>query len=164
MPNHITNVITAEPHVLACITALFKSDKEEGRAVDFNKLIQMPDFDQGDIPVESLRSTPNWYQWSCSHWGTKWNAYDMVVDTDGIRFETAWSCPEPIVRKLAEMLPGVEWQWAYADEDIGSNCGLWVRTAAGLGQIEPENPDEFACSITGRDYDELLADREEFDA
>lgn len=52
----------------------------------------------------------NWHEWSCACWGTKWNAYDFEERalSDGklvFKFETAWSFPEPIFRKLAEMCP-----------------------------------------------------------
>lgn len=40
-----------------------------------------------------------------------------------IRFETAWSCPEPIFKEMAKRFPHLEFQIRYADEDRGSNCG-----------------------------------------
>lgn len=40
-----------------------------------------------------------------------------------IRFETAWSCPEPVYHELASRFPHLEFHIRYADEDIGSNCG-----------------------------------------
>lgn len=66
----------------------------------------------------------SWYDWCVRHWGTKWNAYSLeIVDDDTIKFETAWSNPEPVILKLAEMYPDsyIEHQWA--DEDAGNNSG-----------------------------------------
>lgn len=40
-----------------------------------------------------------------------------------IRFETAWSCPEPIFHEMAKNFPHLEFLIRYADEDMGSNCG-----------------------------------------
>jgi hypothetical protein len=40
-----------------------------------------------------------------------------------IRFETAWSCPEPIYCEMARRFPHLEFHIRYADEDSGSNCG-----------------------------------------
>ncbi len=38
----------------------------------------------------------DWYSWSTSNWGTKWNAYDTNDNEDnGIYFQTAWSNPTP---------------------------------------------------------------------
>lgn len=67
-----------------------------------------------------------WYDWNVDHWGTKWNAYgqnDQRNTEDTIFFETAWSFPEPIVRRLAQIFTDVEILWDYADEDSGSNTG-----------------------------------------
>jgi hypothetical protein len=48
---------------------------------------------------------PTWYEWSCEHWGTKWNSCDaeVTVNSDGslhVKFDTAWSFPLPIFEKL----------------------------------------------------------------
>ena len=48
----------------------------------------------------------DWYGWSCFNWGTKWNACDtVIVDNDTIRFDTAWSFPEPIIYALSKRYP-----------------------------------------------------------
>ena len=49
----------------------------------------------------------NWYRWSIDNWDTKWNAYDVDVELDGmdrihVNFLTAWSCPTKIYLKLKE--------------------------------------------------------------
>lgn len=67
----------------------------------------------------------SWYEWCCKHWGTKWNAYELkIIDDDTISFETAWSNPEPVILKLADMYPESEIEHLWADEDIGSNTGF----------------------------------------
>lgn len=59
-----------------------------------------------------------------SAWGTKWNACDQSVEEPGLaKFDTAWSFPEPVFLKLSQMFPEATIELAYADEDIGSNCG-----------------------------------------
>ena len=59
-----------------------------------------------------------------SAWGTKWNACDQSFDgPDEANFETAWSFPEPVFLKLSQLFPEATIELAYADEDIGSNCG-----------------------------------------
>lgn len=52
----------------------------------------------------------DWYSWSISNWGTKWNAYSFSMVEEAaelltFRFETAWSTPEPIWNKIAEEFP-----------------------------------------------------------
>lgn len=64
-------------------------------------------------------------QFARSQWGTKWNAcepsHDVVAGT--AQFDTAWSCPEPLLMALSKRFPKQEIIVTYADEDIGSNCG-----------------------------------------
>lgn len=46
-----------------------------------------------------------------------------------IRFETAWSAPEPIYHEMARRFPHLDFQIRYADEDSGSNCGTITLSA-----------------------------------
>lgn len=62
----------------------------------------------------------NWYDWACKHWGTKWGAYNVeklyISPTKLVlKFDTAWSSPEPIFDKLTEMGFTVNCIWQ--DED-----------------------------------------------
>ena len=79
----------------------------------------------------------NWYEACNSLWGTKWNACDSHIDENKmqIEFETAWSCP---FRVLGEINKSVPLTVAFADEDIGSNCGLIT--------IKDEECSEYASS------------------
>lgn len=49
----------------------------------------------------------SWYSWSIANWGTKWNAYsfEIIEEREGrleLRFDTAWSPPEPVFAALAD--------------------------------------------------------------
>lgn len=50
----------------------------------------------------------DWYEWSIKYWGTKWNSYEVMVIKDGqyseilVKFETAWSPPLPVIKKIAD--------------------------------------------------------------
>lgn len=76
-----------------------------------------------------------WYDWSCANWGTKWNAYDTYLDesTNIMEFDTAWSCPLPVLDKLAEICYGygVSFTGKWADEDRGSNVGVFESDCDG---------------------------------
>ena len=58
-----------------------------------------------------------WYDWCCAKWGTKWDAQNSVFEIDRdpggqllwfkIKFETAWSPPEPFYLALQEKYPGL---------------------------------------------------------
>ncbi len=65
-----------------------------------------------------------WYEWSLANWGTKWNAGSQErIDAETVRFETAWTCVTGLLEKLSQMFPAVIFDYSYADEDTGSNCG-----------------------------------------
>ena len=104
---------------------------------------------------------PTWYEWSITNWGTKWNAYGYEEGTDysacdELTFQTAWSAPHPILRKLSEMFPEIVFKHRWADEDIGMNCG--ERCYLGGEIIDEFIPEgiratEFALEVW--DYDPL---------
>lgn len=61
-------------------------------------------------------------------WGTKWNACESEHDADAgtAHFDTAWSCPQPVLAALSRKFPEDRIEVTYADEDIGSNCGTFT--------------------------------------
>lgn len=49
---------------------------------------------------------PEWYDWSCRNWSTKWNASETkVIDNDCISFNTPWNIPDKVFIALSEMYP-----------------------------------------------------------
>lgn len=68
-----------------------------------------------------------WYEWSISHWGTKWNASNVTVgqpevwgreSTVEICFSTAWSPPLPVIRRASELFPDLRFDLRYFE------CGM----------------------------------------
>ena len=86
----------------------------------------------GRTAIQNLEKydAETWYDWRVSHWATKWNAAEVCIDADSqqIRFDTAWSFPEPIAYALAKKFPEVDFVWTYADEDYGHNAGCFEKT------------------------------------
>ena len=137
MPNYVRNVMTlsGNKHDISEILAKCKTDESE---FDFNGIIPMPGYIyRGNLGLEERLKYGdlNWYDWSYEHWGTKWNACDPKVEhsdmvCDGtnearITFDTAWSAPIPVFEALAKQYPDLSIVVNYADEDYGSNCGIW---------------------------------------
>ena len=93
----------------------------------------------------------SWYNWSLDNWGTKWNSYDVEISDDYqfvFTFCTAWSFPEPIFERLAEMFPDLSFYCVTFDE--GFNF-------AGFGYYNPPE-DEVAfhlCDATNDMYEEV---------
>lgn len=105
-------------------------------------------------------------------WGTKWNACQSSYDeqTGELSFETAWSCPEPVLIAWSKMFPDEVIAIKYADEDIGSNCGTFslkdgeaieddiAPPYQGRSEEDMVKWQKFACEINGYDYEEYMKD------
>lgn len=97
---------------------------------DFNKIIPYPDCDEyNDIPCqEAVRNSPNWWlTWNRKNWGTKWNSSECIQETyNSFTFVTAWNGVPKLMLELSKQNEGVEFEYEYADEDTGSNCGAFL--------------------------------------
>lgn len=170
MPNHVRNVVTIKhlkpnqiEEVLSQVTSQTEEDMYPLNCVfDFDKLIPEPRTEaecpedckvNKDSHVEKDRDRPwfDWYTWRNKYWNTKWGAYDCYTKIGKSQitfvFSTAWSLAIPIVHKL-ELL-GYDFEWRYADEDYGSNCGKITYDAKEcIGHHDYEkdlpNPRDFA--------------------
>jgi hypothetical protein len=91
----------------------------------------------------------SWYGWSIANWGTKWNAYNTKKTAAGeIWFDTAWACVYPLVRKLSKMFPDAVFDYTFADEDTGSNCGhIVIRNGGEEKRLIPEYGSKEAYEI-----------------
>lgn len=59
----------------------------------------------GSVPNEQ-----DFESWAVDHWGTKWDAQQLVINTDepgdfGFQFDTAWDFPLPVFQALADEFP-----------------------------------------------------------
>lgn len=91
----------------------------------------------GETAVDNLMKygAVSWYDWRWAHWGTKWNAYEQVdSDGDTIQFDTAWSMPEPILRKLAKICNehDVQFNGQWINEDWRNDSGAFVMSDGSL--------------------------------
>lgn len=89
-----------------------------------------------------------WYEWSIATWGTKWNAYNQEFDEPNVLwFDTAWSGVPQLIQKLSEKFPDVEFHYAYADEDLGSNVGRGIIRNGEIDMTIPEHGSNEAFEI-----------------
>lgn len=80
-----------------------------------------------------------WYTWCPQHWGTKWHAYnasepEVAPRRAVIYFVTAWSPAIPVIARLSELFPCIEFTLRYFDEGF-----FFAGTARFLGG---ENSDQ----------------------
>jgi hypothetical protein len=106
MPNWVANRLSMDgkdERVQECLDFVRSIDSEGGIRSDF-------DFNQ----IIPTTGEADWYSWGIKNWGTKWNATDSYVSDSGdVCFNTAWSPPIPVIRKLAELFPDLifELEW-----------------------------------------------------
>lgn len=96
----------------------------------------------------------DWYDWANKNWGTKWNAYEIIVEGEMFEFQTAWSTPLPVLVALSRLFDDVEFYVEYADEDLGSNCGTYTLLNGNI-IAEQDEDKKFACELWGYEYFEF---------
>lgn len=126
-----------------------------------NKDDKFDDVDYKGLGIETLEDLGNvylnniinygcdsWYDWACDNWGTKWNACNITLNyepnAEEVEYwiDTAWSCPEPIIRKLVEKYD-IELEIWYCDEDMfGGNYGHYSFSKNEDSDIEEINHDD----------------------
>jgi hypothetical protein len=122
------------------------------------KGISEKEFEEAKLAIRNIElyGHKDWYSWSNANWGTKWNSYDNArVNKNTISFETAWSTPFPVMEKLSEMFPDVTLHIAFADEDIGNNCGFYVLVGGNIvKEYLPKGYEatKFALKVKGSEY------------
>lgn len=178
MPNHVTTILTAKKVV---IDALIKTDAS-GSSIDFGLIVPPPlegyNDDGGCSHQHPLfnpdAEDPNrncWYAWNIHNWGTKWNAYSAEWQDLGdgrweVRFDTAWSHPEQVIKALSQRFDDEVITVSFADEAIGDNVGTYVMVnGAMLDSNFPEAGSEEALDLScdilaGMTYAEMKAEWE----
>ena len=111
MPNWTQNTfrIEAPKNKIKELKSQFKS---KDNVFDFNKIIPMPKNSKkfkakGNLTSEDLKTGNNWYRWSVSNWGTKWNSKGAEITDESAThiqyiFHTAWDAPRGISHALCE--------------------------------------------------------------
>lgn len=146
MPNICKNDLTVTGKVDEIRKFLeFAKGTNQESELDFNRFIPYPEeykkkdeardkwirehngIWSSDCPADGFNS--GGYEWCCKNWGQKWNAYDIHVeplrergDAEGgitMHFSSAWSPPEPVVLKMAEMFPDLVFDLQYSEPMMG---------------------------------------------
>ena len=145
MPNHVRNVLKfkkLKPEDKTFLLDMICSHRSEAEGteelphIDFRKIIPEPQ-ERSECPEDCLvnkdshiaeyedRPWFDWYKWHNKYWDTKWNAYDSYTELNKSSitfvFNTAWSMPKPIIQRLQVL--GYPFEYRWADEDYGHNCG-----------------------------------------
>lgn len=105
----------------------------------------------GDAYAENIRlhGAKNWYDWSVSHWGTKWDACHVHLEEDGpdelvYIFDTAWSPAEPVLDAMSEQFPQLTFTATFDEESHAFYYEATWENGEKTGEQELERePDEY---------------------
>jgi hypothetical protein len=122
-------------------------------------VIQPRSFDELADLVQSLvvkYGFPDWYEWACATWGTKWPAVDAgwmgparAAKRDAHQvafFQTAWSPPVPVIVELSARFPDVIVRLSYSESDPYGGVYGFVTVEA--GNVIGEHRGEWDCSTS----------------
>jgi hypothetical protein len=169
MPAIIKNTIVTFDDILAALGpdgSIPRSLKERMEYSDIDNIealkekIRLEGLENADQAIKAFEQAgaPNWYVWAIRNWGTKWNASDFKVITEEpgryvCWFETAWSPPEPVYVKLAEMFPRLSFEISGGDDQF--NFDFEATARGGTFNIHYEDPNVEGFWL-GFDSDNLL--------
>lgn len=112
MPNWCENDLEVSGNK-ANIKAFKEKVRSEESHLSLASLVPMPK-DQID----------NWYEWSISNWGTKWDVTDVELFMNKERtlnygFSSAWSPPVPWLEKVTVLFPNLRFKLRYSEPGAG---------------------------------------------
>ena len=129
-----------EEEQLAEIVEIFKKDNPFQVLYPMPDFDKIPHPETGELPKTEEIKNPagevvhvstrwadgtqdtRWYDWRLENWDTKWDVHDAEIEKDifggemesfTATFDTAWSPPEAICRRLRDMFPKVSISWFY---------------------------------------------------
>ncbi len=171
MPNYCENtlkVVGTKKDITRFANRVY-GKSEESASLDFNRIIPYPkkferldkawqeEYEKtGEFPLWKNGFNSGGYEWCIENWGTKWNAMYVTRTAntlaDGLQeiiytFDTAWSPPIPVVAKMAEMFPTLEFELFYQEGGEGfegsNSFADGKQIAADVHYFESENEEEY---------------------
>ena len=157
-----------DTHLRERLEFLLKQDESYfTNMFDFNSIIPMPEnsdtfLAKGGLgPAEKEKfGENNWYDWSISHWGTKWNSCDARISDESdcfieYEFDTAWAPPEAVIPALAEKF-GVNVTLDYYDADDFPSMAGEIKVEDGDILTDLGNGDvAWIAEVFGEDVPEM---------
>jgi hypothetical protein len=77
------------------------------------------------------------HEWCCENWGTKWGFCEVSLDyitsrTMQYTFMTAWSPPVPLIAKMGELFPKLEFVLRYKEEGMDYKGKMVIKNGVTL--------------------------------
>ena len=136
MPNHCENTLTVTglQEDLHAFRDFAKTDEEN--PLDISKFVPMPDeINNTESPnpdaqlaamLQEKYGAPDWNEWACDNWGTKWVPYEQMTTeaSDGNSicywFFTAWApLSEDCMEAISARFPTLNMHLEYSEPGMG---------------------------------------------
>jgi len=82
------------------------------------------------------------YEWRLQNWNTKWGMYEISVNIKPLSvlyvFDSAWSPPTTVIKKMAEVFPKLRFSLYYAEGGNGFQGKLICKNGKVVKEIEKE--------------------------
>jgi hypothetical protein len=134
------------------------------QAISFAKVLPPPKGIYKSKEITGSGKMPDWYEWCCEKWGTKWDVDSPVNNDVGVEvlaselnylFHTAWSPALPVFDEIAKRHPRLDFDYIYSDESM--DMGGRARWEGGKfkfhNQLSSSDP-EFDCVLGGHRLDQ----------
>lgn len=140
MPNHVYNTLTVTGPIEA-LNAFKEKAKHNNEKFSYWNFKTPPQeaMDSGEYHAthgfaggQQSGNTPNnWYNFNNREWGTKWDAYDLHVDSAPkafyATFSSAWSPPLPVFEAMVEQHPELNFDFSWEEEQGWGGEAIGVR-------------------------------------
>ena len=105
-----------------CKAEVVEENGEVVNALSMNNLYPMPK-ELEDTKAGFGNDKPNWYDWRCDNWGTKWDVASCLENDDidylEYSFQSAWRTPTAFLEKVSKDFPLLRFVLKYEEEGMG---------------------------------------------
>ena len=103
---------------------------------------------------------PDWYEWNCKNYGSKWSDFDgvfgQVSDNEiNMVFVSAWSPIGEGIRNVSEQFPTLDFILAYDEGGMAFCGGYAIRNGEIIADLEGEYPSMTVEQSENEEYDEF---------
>ena len=182
MPNHCTKHLTVSGDAKEikrfheAITAGERQDHEQFRILDnlfptpqeLRETVKGFSANGGQNPENAEKQkanmekfgVPDWYEWNCKNYGSKWSDYDgvfgQVSDNEiNMVFVSAWSPIGEGIRNVSEQFPTLDFILAYDEGGMAFCGGYAIRNGEIIADLEGEYPSMTVEQSENEEYDEF---------
>lgn len=164
MPNWVYNSVKIQGPTSE-LKRFISTAHGDNQALSFSKILPPPDgiYEREAAPLfesetPALPQLPDWYEWCCTNWGTKWDVDGTGQDVKvkitpssvDFNFETAWAPALPFFHVVAEKFPALRLDYIYSDESMDfAGRTVWKEGSPIMSKEFTSADKEYDCISRG---------------